>query len=315
MDPGGRAPIYVPEIVGFERARGIDESPDAKPADSGFRKKARGVPILRSGNREHRLDRPQMTIGRSALSDIQVVSALVSRRHATLTISERGVAVEDHGSRNGVYLNAERVVGSAVLKIGDRLGIGDETLVFFEIDEPVAERATETVAAMQAARADRDGVSDEDQAVATRSADVFQLLGHVVDKALALGRGDEAEHLIAAHLHAAFADATSQPGLSPDIARTAAGYAVKIAGATGRAQWLDYALKLYGALDLVLPLALVDEMYVLLRRVRGIDLGVLRGYTEALRTRARGLAPAERFVLQRLIGLERLAAWQTGTQR
>ncbi|HEX6766442.1 MAG TPA: FHA domain-containing protein, partial [Polyangiaceae bacterium] len=146
-----------------------------------------------------------------------------------------------------------------------------------------------------------------------RSADVFQLLGHVVDKALALGRGDEAEHLIEAHLHAALGDAVSDRGLSPDIARTAAGYAVKLASATGRASWLDYSVKLYRALDLVLPLALVDEMYVMLRRVRGIDLGVLREYTESLRTRSHGLAPAERFVLQRLIGLERLAAWQTGT--
>jgi len=144
---------------------------------------------------------------------------------------------------------------------------------------------------------------------------VFQLLGHVVDKALALGRGDEAEHLIATHLQAALGDARSERGLSPDIARTAAGYAVKLAAATGRATWLDYAIKLYGALDLVLPLALVDEMYVLLRRVRGIDVGILRDYNEALRTRSHGLAPAERFVLQRLIGLERLAIWQTSSAR
>jgi hypothetical protein len=168
---------------------------------------------------------------------------------------------------------------------------------------------------MQALRKERDSFNDDDVTQATRSADVFQLLGHVVDKALALGRGDEAEHLIATHLHAALSDAASDRGLSPDIARTAAGYAVKLAGATGRAAWLDYAIKLYRALDLVLPLALVDEMYVLLRRVRGIDLGVLRDYNEALRTRSLGLAPAERFVLQRLIGLERLAAWQIGTKK
>ena len=136
-----------------------------------------------------------------------------------------------------------------------------------------------------------------------------------MDKALALGRGDEAEHLIATHLHAALRDAASSRGLSPDIARTAAGYAVKLAAATGTASWLDYAVKLYHALELILPLALVDEMYVLLRRVRGIDLAVLRTYTEALRTRSHRLAPAERFVLQRLIGLERLAAWQTSSNR
>jgi hypothetical protein len=162
-------------------------------------------------------------------------------------------------------------------------------------------------------RPPRNSFSDDDSVLATRSADIFQLLASVVDKALALGRGDEAEHLIAAHLTAALADAEAGRVLAPDIARTAAGYAVKLAGATGRARWLDHAVKLYGALDLVLPLALVDEMYVLLRRVRGLDLGVLRTYTEQLRERTEDLAPAERFVLQRLSGLERLASWQTGT--
>jgi pSer/pThr/pTyr-binding forkhead associated (FHA) protein len=256
-----------------------------------------------------------MSIGRSAACDIQVTSPLVSRRHALITVDERGVTVEDLGSRNGVYVNAERVTKSMTLKLGDRLGIGDEALILLSLDEPIETRAAPTVAAMQAQRKDRDSFNDDESTQATRSADVFQLLGHVVDKALALGRGDEAEHLIAAHLHAALGDATSERGLSPDIARTAAGYAVKLAAATGRATWLDYAIKLYGALDLVLPLALVDEMYVLLRRVRGIDVGILRDYNEALRTRSHGLAPAERFVLQRLIGLERLAIWQTSSAR
>jgi pSer/pThr/pTyr-binding forkhead associated (FHA) protein len=299
--------------VGSEHARDSDVAPERGPADSGFRARPRSIFILRSGGREFRLEQPRLTVGRSAACDIQVTSGLVSRRHATLTVSARGVVVEDLGSRNGVYVNAERVVGSVALKLGDRLGIGDETLVFFEIDEPVETRAQKTVSALEAARSERDGSNDDDSTQATRSADVFQLLGHVVDKALALGRGDEAEHLIATHLHAALSDAVAERGLSPDLARTAAGYAVKLAGATGRASWLDYAVKLYGALELVLPLALVDEMYVLLRRVRGIDLVVLRGYTETLRARSLGLAPAERFVLQRLIGLERLATWQSGT--
>lgn len=323
MNQGAKFLYIFAEHVGSEQARETEQAADARrkadsePADSGFRKRARRTPILRTGGREFRLDRPETTIGRSAVCDIQVSSPLVSRRHASVSVDERGVSIRDLGSRNGVYVNAERAVGSVPLKLGDRLGIGDETLVLLEldIDEPLDERARKTVAAMQAGRVEREGFADDDQAQATRSADVFELLGHVVDKALALGRGDEAEHVIATHLQAALSDALSDRGLSPDIARSAAGYAVKLAGATGKASWLDYATRLYHALDLVLPLALVDEMYVLLRRVRGIDLATLRAYTEALRTRSHGLAPAERFVLQRLIGLERLAAWQTGTAR
>jgi pSer/pThr/pTyr-binding forkhead associated (FHA) protein len=262
-----------------ERARDVDEGSGQRPAQSGFITRPRATPTLRSGVREYVLDQPEMAIGRSAACDIQVTSGLVSRRHASLVVNDRGVFVTDLDSRNGVYVNGDRVVGTVALKLGDRLSIGDETLILYELDEAGDERGQKTMSALPAARTERGSFSDEDGALATRSADVFQLLGRVVEKALALGRGEEAEHLIATHLHAALADATSDRSLSPDIARTAAGYAVKLAAATGKATWLDYAVELYGALELVLPLALVDEMYVLLRRVRGIDLGVLRAYT------------------------------------
>jgi pSer/pThr/pTyr-binding forkhead associated (FHA) protein len=294
-----------------KHAEELSKAPDSKAADSGFRTKTRLVPHLRRGHQEHRLERPTLIIGRGVSCDIQVSSALVSRRHARLTLTNLGVGVEDLGSRNGVFVNSERVVGSTRLRPGDRVTVGDEVFVYGENEEPLEHRATELDIPSQ--RSPRDSFSDADSVLATRSADIFQLLASVVDKALALGRGDEAEHLIAAHLRAALADAQAGGSLASDIARTAAGYAVKLAGATGKAEWLDYAIKLYAALRLVLPLALVDEMYVLLRRVRGLDLVALRSYTEQLRERASELAPAERFVLQRLSGLERLASWQTGS--
>lgn len=300
--------------MGTERAEEREAEP--RSAESGLRAKRRLVPVLRQGVTEIRLDRPVLVIGRSTACEVQLTSGLVSRRHARLTLSQLGVNVEDLGSRNGVYVNSVRVSGSVRLKPGDRLSVGDEVLYFGEIDEPNGESASETsdtVTSLVPPRVQRDSFIDDDVAVATRSADVFQLLASVVDKALALGRGEEAERVIATHLQAALADAVAGRDVSLDIARTAAGYAVKLAGATGKALWMDHAVKLYSTLGLVLPLALVDEMYVLLRRVRGLDISVLRTYTESLKGRAQELAPAERFVLQRLLGLERLASWQTST--
>jgi hypothetical protein len=294
-----------------KHAEELSRAPDSKAADSGFRTKTRLVPYLRRGHQEHRLERPTLIIGRGVSCDIQTSSALVSRRHARLTLTNLGVSVEDLGSRNGVFVNSERIVGSTRLRPGDRVSVGDEVFVYGENEEPLEHRATEVD--LQSQRAPRDSFSEVDAATATRSADIFQLLASVVDKALALGRGDEAERLIATHLNSALGDAQAGRLLRPDIARTAAGYAVKLASATGKPEWLDYAVKLYASLNLVLPLALVDEMYVLLRRVRGLDLAVLRDYTEKLRERTASLAPAERFVLQRLSGLERLASWQTGS--
>ena len=57
-----------------------------------------------------------------------------------------------------------------------------------------------------------------------------------------------------------------------------------------------------------MPLPIVDEMYTVLRRVRGLDRELLLMYIEQQRARP-DLSPPERFVLQRLEGLGRLAAW------
>jgi pSer/pThr/pTyr-binding forkhead associated (FHA) protein len=279
-----------------------------KASDSGFRTRTRIVYVLRNGANEYRLNRNQIVIGRSSSSDIQITSNLVSRQHARLTQTNLGVLVDDLGSRNGVYVNSQKVRGSCRLKSGDTLTIGDENFHLAEIEEPVEERGSITLVGGQAYR---DSFGEDDQSVATRSADVFQLLAGVVDKALALGRGEEAEHIIGAHLAAALNDALHGARIQPDLARAAAGYALKIAGSTGKPSWIDYTLRLYHCLKLPLPLALVDDMYALLRRVKGIDLTLLRDYSEALRLRVDTLTPAERFVVQRIVGLERLATWQS----
>lgn len=284
---------------------------EARPGESGLRIKRRLVPVLRQGVTELRLDRPVLIIGRSAACEVQLTSGLVSRRHARLTLSGLGVSIEDLGSRNGIYVNSAKVTGSTRLKAGDRLSVGDEVLYFAEIED--ASETADTVTDLVLPQSRRELSLDDEVAIATRSADVFQLLASIVDKALALGRGEEAERVIGTHLQATLSEAVDGRGVSPDLARTAAGYAVKLAGATGKAVWMDHAVKLYSSLGLVLPLALVDEMYVLLRRVRGLDTVVLGAYTDALRLRSAELAPGERFVLQRLLGLERLASWQTNT--
>jgi pSer/pThr/pTyr-binding forkhead associated (FHA) protein len=289
--------------VGEDPAQPLDRG-----SDSGFRTRTKIVFVLRGGANEYRLNRSQSTIGRSSSSDIQIASNLVSRHHARLTLTNLGVLVEDLGSRNGVFVNSQKLKSSHRMKGGDTLTIGDETFVLAEVEEPVEERGSITLVN---ARAYRDSFSDDDPSVATRSADVFQLLAGVVDKALALGRGEEAERIIGAHLNSALNDALRGKAPPPDITRSAAGYALKIAGATGKAAWIDYTLRLYQCLRSPLPLTLVDDMYALLRRVKGIDLTLLREYSEELRDRADSLTPAERFVVQRIVGLERLATWQS----
>ena len=99
-----------------------------------LRARRRAVPVLRRRPRGP-AGSPGARVGRSATCEVQLSSALVSRRHARLTLTHLGVTIEDLGSRNGVYVNSVRVIGSARLKLGDRLAIGDEVLVFEEREE------------------------------------------------------------------------------------------------------------------------------------------------------------------------------------
>jgi hypothetical protein len=286
----------------------------APTADSGLRSRPARAYALRFDNREIRLKSRLTTAGRSSGADIPLLSALASRRHATFSLIEGVVTVADHGSRNGVFVNGERITDPRSLRVGDVITIGDDVLTLVEVDELV-ERRTEMISEMRPVQPEPTprlpSFSDEDLTVALRRADAFQLLSGVVDKALALGRGEEAEHLLGTHLVAAMADASTGRGVPPEIARTTARYALKLAAATNKPTWLDFPVRLYRALDATMPLPIVDELYTLVGRVRGMNRALLRDYLENLRSRAESLSPTERFVLQRLEGLERMASLQS----
>ena len=70
-----------------------------------------------------------LSVGRSRSCDIVVRDPLVSRRHATIAISEQAV-LRDEGSFNGTFLNGDRVDGEATLRVGDQIGVGSSTLVW-----------------------------------------------------------------------------------------------------------------------------------------------------------------------------------------
>ena len=75
------------------------------------------------------LDRPVTTIGRSSMNDLPIADKMLSRQHARIVRDNNGgLSVEDLGSRNGTFLNGERVGGIQALKPGDRITVGGVTL-------------------------------------------------------------------------------------------------------------------------------------------------------------------------------------------
>ncbi|HYT32407.1 MAG TPA: FHA domain-containing protein, partial [Thermoanaerobaculia bacterium] len=75
------------------------------------------------------LDRPVTTIGRSSMNDLPIADKMLSRQHARiLRDGDGGLMIEDLGSRNGSFVNGERLVSSRPLKSGDRITVGGVTL-------------------------------------------------------------------------------------------------------------------------------------------------------------------------------------------
>jgi hypothetical protein len=149
-------------------------------------------------------------------------------------------------------------------------------------------------------------VADRARVALPRRADAPDLLCGGAATGLALGRGDAALMLLGMALGNMLKHVQAGASLAPASAARAASYAVKVADATGRARWVDYCFDLYSALQRPLPGEVVDELYVVLRKLNGVAISGFRVYLEKLKGVAPSLSPTDRFVLQRIEGLERL---------
>ena len=76
-------------------------------------------------------------LGRSATCDLVVQDHASSRKHARLTLGSapRAVFLEDLGSRNGTYVNGERIDGRTHLDDGSRIRIGATIYLLSLLDD------------------------------------------------------------------------------------------------------------------------------------------------------------------------------------
>jgi FHA domain len=267
----------------------------------------------------------QVLIGRSSNCHLVLDDGLVSRRHAQIVVSDDRALVEDFGSANGVFVNGKRVAGSQQLKGGDQLLVGKQQFAVCAITRPnlsqPSERSNaETLHGIRVAQDLSGGLRIKEQAADTKAdlrlpdaesthrEEALELLGGVADKVLAMGRGEEAERVLSTALNNVLAEVKRGREPAPRVVGRAATYAGKLAEATAHGKWLDYTIELYAALRRPLPIEFVDQMYAVLRRVDAVNLSALRAYLSILHAQATTYGPNERFAIQRLEGLERLAA-------
>ncbi|MDT2007316.1 FHA domain-containing protein [Rhodococcus opacus] len=94
-------------------------------------------------------DSPRVTLGRSTDADIAFEQdRSVSRLHATVEwIGTHWTVVDDGLSRNGTFVNGDRLVGRKRLRSGDRISIGS-SVVTFHVSGGVSGEMTDIADAM-----------------------------------------------------------------------------------------------------------------------------------------------------------------------
>jgi hypothetical protein len=267
----------------------------------------------------------EFVIGRSASCNLALDDALVSRRHATIEAKSTGLYVQDLGSRNGVVVNGTRIDGPKKLSHLDRVTIGSHEIVVVEIEEekPVrCDRCGNHQVALQG-RCRRCGAPVTREGSATlvglniadmnKTADFSDeptgtsiLLAGLAEKALALGRIEEGERVLQPILMDMAARA--QAGEMPMRSKLGEGtsYALRLADATKKTAWIDWIFEVHTATGQVLSTLEIDKVHEVVRRVKYMNVALIRRYVDKLR--ARELSPSERFLVQRIEAIVRVVS-------
>lgn len=268
---------------------------------------------LRFGDHDVELAQGETVVGRSPRCQLVIDDGLVSRTHAKIVVNRGSVTIEDLGSANGVIVNGERLQHPRVLTSGDQILLGKQSLLLLvsqSSEPPHAGRMhARTISSLPVpdSKPQRIGEPEKpEKTEATRKGDAIDLLGSVVDKMLSLGRGDEAERMIATYLRNLLQVAKTRAEVEQRVAEKAANYAVLIAIATGKGTWVDYAFDLYSVVKRPLPAPIVDRLYESLRKLSPVSANGFRQYLAVLRAEEAQFGPSERFLLRRIEGIESL---------
>lgn len=276
----------------------------------------------------------EFVIGRSSSCSLALDDGLVSRRHVVLHVAQRELQLEDLGSRNGVAVNGDRVKGRRALQHLDRVQIGSQELLVLEsarkdaaatlqlttcwkcgqLNDHASGRCSHcnTILGVEASTvtgsrptieltaSDIDAQVDEPTTVGSS----FHLLKSIADKALAMGRFEEAERILGPSLTRVKAGAQRR-GEMPDKTRLeGTDFALRLMDGPNAAEWMAWVLELHTDLELVLEKKTIATLHVAARRMKSAPNRLLETYLHKLAKSER--SPAERFRIKQLEGLLRV---------
>lgn len=263
---------------------------------------------------------PEVILGRSPDCHITIEDPLISRHHAKIRVSDDAALLSDLGSRNGVRINGQPVAGEVGLAHGDRVRLGTQELVFLVVSK--RDRSARPTGYMRMCRAcgtaypegalacphcGAAAVSDDDTisglVVEPKHRWTFQLLGEVIDRAIATGKAVDADRVM--RRAAAEVDERVAAGerIDPSEIASVATYALRLCKLLGSQEWLMWALAVHRQHDVTPSAAVVDYL-------ESIDTKSIQGAHEMLAEFAEWWrARAQREARTDVAGLSRIERW------
>ena len=106
-----------------------------------------------SGRELITLSGQRVTVGQASTNLVSLKhDATVSRLHAVLENLGCAWSIRDVGSRNGTYLNGEKIAAERVLRSGDELRVGNSRLIFWEVKQADEASANEETVSVKTAQ-------------------------------------------------------------------------------------------------------------------------------------------------------------------
>ena len=193
---------------------------------------------------------------------------LVSRTHARIHVGPLDTEIEDLGSRNGTFLNGERIQGRRALKDGDKIRIGRDLIAVLGID-------TSQVAEDDDIR--RTLAPGEDTRFPS-------LIGQLVEKSLRAGKIKDAERYALALSSQLVAARVPVTHPAADACNRCL---IQLADKTSSGVWIDRLFKLYAAQAWLMANDTVESIRVALDRIPRVPGSGMRDYEALLRQLAK----------------------------
>ncbi len=264
--------------------------------------------------RAHDIELPpgEFVIGRSEECQLSIDDAMVSRRHASIRVTDAGAFVVDLGSRNGVLVNGARINAERPLHDRDRISIGKHEMLI-NVAMPDSQRSrgflartlgpTELAALEAKAGGGRPPTTGTAKVVAS-----LATLSQLADKMFALGRPEEAERVLSGPFADLMREMKGGAAVDPIVLSRFAVQAVKLASELQRASWVEWIFDAYGLMKYVIPAPIIDELLIVGPKLKHLREQTVHAYVKII-THATTITATERFLLTRLDGLaQRLAA-------